>query len=76
MENFNFRFKSPIDGWTCTTEMSWYMTNKTDYFNSRYQQYGLNVQAMCDNNLWIIYIYVTGLGKMNNMREHRRLTGL
>ena len=65
-----------IEGWLCSTEIPWDVTHKTDYFSGHYQGYGLNVQAVCDANLWIIYIYVAGPIKMNDARAYCRLTGL
>ena len=67
---------APIDGWLCMTQCPYDVNNPSDYFSVHYQIHGLNVQAMCDANLRIIYISVVGLGKMNNARTYRRLIGL
>ena len=56
----------PIDGWLCTTQMPWDVSNRTDYMSGHYQRYGLNVQAMCDPNLRFAYFSVAGPGKMND----------
>ena len=67
---------APIDGWLCTTEMPSDVPNQLDYRSGHYQRYGLNIQAMCDANLRIIYFAVAGPGKMNDARAFRRLIGL
>ena len=66
----------PLDGWLCITEMPWDVHNPVDYRSGHYQRYGLNVQAMCDANLRIIYFFICGPGKMNDAKAFRRLHGL
>ena len=46
---------APIDGWLCTTQKPSDVLNPSDYRSGHYQKYGLNVQAMCDTNLRIIF---------------------
>lgn len=67
---------TPLDGWLCTTEMPSYISNPLDYRIGHYQRYELNIQAMCDANLRIVYFAVAGLGQMNDARDFRRLIGL
>ena len=67
---------APIDGWLCTTLKPWDVPNPSDYRSGHYQRFGLNVQAMCDANLRIIYLAVAGPGKMNDARAYRKLFGL
>ena len=57
----------PIDGWLCPTEIICDVPNSTDYMSGHYQRCGLNVQAMCDPNLQIVYFSVAGSGKMNDV---------
>ena len=64
---------APIDGWLCTTQMPADVPNPSEYFSGHYQRFGLNVQAMCDSNLRIIYTSVAGPGKMNDARAFRKL---
>ena len=66
----------PLDGWLCITNKPWDVTNPVDYFSGHYQRFGLNVQAMCDAHLRIIYFCVCGPGKMNDAKAFRRLKGL
>ena len=47
---------SPLDGWLCTLRKPWDVPNPGDYRSCHYQIFGLNVQAMCDANLIIIYM--------------------
>ena len=54
-----------IDRWLCTTEQPSDVDNPADFFSGHYQKFGLNVQAMCDANLHIIYISVAGSGGTN-----------
>ena len=63
----------PMDGWLCTTQCPYDVSNPSNYFNGHYQTHGLNMQAMCDANLCIIYIRVFGPGKMNDTRAYMRL---
>ena len=67
---------SPLDGWICTTQKPWDVPNPSDYRRGHYQRFGLNVQAMWDANLRVIYMSVAGPGKMNNARAYRKLLGL
>ena len=62
---------APIDGWLCTTQKPNDVPNPTEYRSGHYQRFGLNVQAMCDPNLRIIYSSVAGPGKMNDARAYR-----
>ena len=57
-----------IDGWLSCTEMSWDVTNQTDYFSGHYQCYGLNVQAVCDPDLLFLYTCIGAPGKTNDIR--------
>ena len=66
----------PLDGWLCITNKPWDVANPVDYFSGHYQRFGLNVQAMCDAHLRIIYFCVCGPGKMNDAKAFRRLKGL
>ena len=52
------------------------MPNPADYFSGHYQIHGLNVQAVCDVNLRIIYLSVAGVGQTNDARAFRKLTKL
>ena len=63
-----FRHIVPIDGWLYTTWCPYGVANPSDYFSGHYQTRELNVQAMGDANLRIIYISVVGPGKMNDAR--------
>ncbi len=55
-----------MDGWFPCTEMPGDQMNQVDYYSGHYQAYGLNVQAICDPNLLLIYIAVAGPGKIND----------
>ena len=48
------------------------MRNQTDYFSGHYQQYGLNIQAICDAKLRFIYFCVAAPGKTNDSRAFIR----
>ena len=65
-----------LDGWLCKTQKPFDVTNPLDYRSGHYERFGLNVQAMCDANLRIIYSSVAGPGKMNDARAHRKMIGL
>ena len=65
-----------LDGWLCKTQKPFDVTNPSDYRSGHYQRFGLNVQAMCDANLRIIYSSVAGPGKMNDARAYRKMIGL
>ena len=61
-----------VDGWLATIEKLSLVPNPTDYFSGHYQYYGINVQAVCDSNLRLIYFAVTGPGRTNNSRVFDR----
>ena len=65
-----------IDGWLCTIEKPSDVENPSDFFSGHYQKYGINVQALCDANLRIIYISVAANGSTNDCRAFRRLKKL
>ncbi len=46
------------------------VSNQADYYSRHYQAYGLNIQAMCDPDLILIFMYVAvaGPGKINDVR--------
>ena len=70
---------SAIDGWLCTIEKPSDVDNPGDYFSGHYQKYGINVQALCDANLRIIYIAVAANGGTNDCRAFckiKKITGL
>jgi len=52
------------------------VTNPSDYRSGHYPRFGLNVQAMCNANLRIIYSSVAGPGKMKDARAYRKMIGL
>ena len=65
-----------MDGYVLTTQKPSDVLNPSDYRSGHYQKYGLNVQAMCDTNLRIIFFAVARPGKMNDARAYRKLLGL
>ena len=67
---------SPLDEWLYTMQKYWDVPNPSDYRNGHYQRFRLNVQAMCDTNLRIIYISVVGPRNTNDARAYHKLMGL
>ena len=65
-----------IDGWLCTTQKPYDVTNPSNYRSGHYQRFGLNVQTMCDPNLRIIYCSIACPCKMNDARAYRKMIGL
>ena len=55
-----YGYLEPIDRWLCTTHKPLDVPNPSDYRSGHYQRYGLNVQVICDANLRIVYLAVTG----------------
>ena len=62
-----------IDGWMWTIEQPSDVDNPADFFLSHYQNFYLNVQAMCDVNLYITYIVVAGNGGTNNIQTFKKI---
>ena len=65
-----------IDGWLATAQKPFDVPNPSDYRSGCYQYFGVNVQAMCDSNICIMYVSITGPGRMNDTRAHRTLLEL
>jgi hypothetical protein len=65
-----------VNGWFPWTEMPHGVSNQADYYSGHYQAYGLNIQAMCDPDLVLMYVAVAGPGKINNVGAFSRCTGL
>lgn len=67
----HFGVKGAIDGWlACIQKPN--VDHPADYFSGHYQQYALNVQAVCDSTLRFVYFGFVGTGRTNNSRVFGR----
>ena len=62
-----------IDGRLCTIEQPSDIENPADFFSDHYYKFGMNVQEMCDVNLRIYYLSVSGNGGTNYTRAFKKL---
>ena len=61
-----------IDGCLCTMEKPRKCPAPTDYFSGHYQQFGINIQAVCRPDLQFLYFGVIGPSRMNDNRAFNR----